>query len=250
MLLFNRLVQSFFRKHKRETEPAEAYDKWSSAYDSQPDNLMLAMDEQITATLLEGIMLQSGVIADIGCGTGRHWEKMMTRNPKRILGYDVSAGMLAKLKEKYPAAETCLLKDHHLPGLENDSCDLLISTLTIAHINNPGEALAEWSRVLRPGGYLLITDYHPVALSQGARRTFSYRSQTVAIRNYIHPIDKINEICRQLGLQRLRFIERRIDDVVKPYYEKQEALAVYEKFYGTPIIYGLLLMKTNAVEPC
>ncbi len=55
MPLFSRLKQSFFPHSKKETEPAEAYDQWSSAYDSQPDNLMLAMDEQVTTSLLEGI---------------------------------------------------------------------------------------------------------------------------------------------------------------------------------------------------
>ncbi|MFI5125165.1 MAG: methyltransferase domain-containing protein [Chitinophagales bacterium] len=248
MPLFSRLKQSFFPHGKKETEPAEAYDQWSSAYDSQPDNLMLAMDEQVTTSLLEGMLLQSKIIADIGCGTGRHWEKLKKGDPKRILGFDVSSGMLTKLREKYPEAETYLLKDQHLPGLEDNSCDLVISTLTIAHIRNFKEALKEWSRVLKPGGHLLITDYHPVALDRGARRTFRYQHHTVAIRNYIHPIEKISKTAGQLGLLRLRFIERKIDETVKPFYEKQQALAVYEKFYGTPIIYGILLMKANAAE--
>jgi len=248
MPLFSRLKRTFFPPGKKETEPADAYDRWSAAYDSQPDNLMLAMDEQIIAALLEGIAMRPEIIADIGCGTGRHWEKLKKKDPKKILGYDVSAGMLTKLKEKYPEAETFLLKDQHLPGLENNSCDLVISTLTIAHIRNFQEALTEWTRVLKPGGCLLITDYHPVALERGARRTFRYQHRTIVIRNYIHPLEKINEAAGQLGLVRLRFIEREIDEAVKPIYEKQQALAVYEKFYGTPIIYGILLMKANAAE--
>jgi ubiquinone/menaquinone biosynthesis C-methylase UbiE len=248
MPLFSRLKRSFFPARKKDTEPADAYDQWAAEYDSQPDNLMLAMDEGITAALLEGIAMQPEIIADIGCGTGRHWDKLRKKRPQRILGYDVSAGMLARLKEKYPEAETCLLRDQHLPGLENDSCDLVISTLTIAHIRNFQEALKEWARVLKPGGCLLITDYHPVALDRGARRTFRYRRRTISIRNYIHPIEKINEAAGQLGLVRLRFIEREIDEAVKPFYEKQQALAVYKKFYGTPIIYGILLMKANAAE--
>ena len=250
MPLFGRLKRSFFPLRSKGTASSLAYDQWSATYDSQPDNLMLALDEQLTAALLEGISLQSKIIADIGCGTGRHWEKIRKGNPERIFGFDVSAGMLAKLKQKYPQAETLLLKDNHLPGLENDSCDLLISTLTIAHIRNPEEALKEWCRVLKPGGSMLITDYHPAALSKGARRTFSFRNQTVAIKNYIHPIEKLNEIARQLGLNRVRFTERKIDESVKSYYDQQQAVAIYKKFYGTPIIYGLLLIKSNAGSSC
>ena len=246
MPLFSRLKRSFSPKKDKETEPPDAYDQWSSAYDSQPDNLMLALDEQVTTDLLEGISLQSKIIADIGCGTGRHWEKMRKRNPERIMGYDVSAGMLMILKQKYPEAETFLLTDNHLPGLGNESCDLVISTLTIAHIRDLAEALKEWHRVLKPGGSMVITDYHPAALSKGAKRTFSHHDQTITIRNYIHPVDKVKEIARQLQLSPLRFIERKIDDAVKHYYEKQQAVALYEKFYGTPIIYGIHLTKTDA----
>ena len=246
MPLLNRLKESLFPKHKKETEPAEAYDQWSAEYDSQPDNLMLALDEQLVAALFEEINLESKVIADIGCGTGRHWEKIRNQNPKKIFGYDVSAGMLAMLKQKYPESETFLLKDNILPGLENYACDLIISTLTIAHIQDLAGALKEWHRVLKPGGSLLITDYHPVALRKGARRTFRHQNKTIAIRNYIHPIEKLSELTGQLGLQRVRLMERKIDEEVKHYYVKQQAVAIYEKFYGTPIIYGIHLIKTDA----
>lgn len=246
MPLFERLKRSYFSQRRKETAPPEAYDQWSAAYDSQPDNLMLALDEQLTAALLEEISLQSKIIADIGCGTGRHWGKIRRGNPERIFGFDVSAGMLAILKQKYPEAETFLVKDIHLPMLENESCDLVISTLTIAHIQDLGGALKEWYRILKPGASLIITDYHPAALGRGAQRTFKVNDQTVAIRNYIHSIGKLKELAGQLQLRTQRFIERKIDEEVRHYYEKQQAVAVYEKFYGTPIIYGIHLTRGNA----
>jgi ubiquinone/menaquinone biosynthesis C-methylase UbiE len=246
MPLFSRLKQTFFGLHKKEWEAAAAYDQWSAAYDSQPDNLMLALDEELVADLLNGITLESKIVADIGCGTGRHWSKILSRHPEKILGFDVSAGMLARLKEKYPQAETFLLTDNQLSGLEDGCCDLLLSTLTIAHIQNPEEALKEWYRVLKPGGSLIITDYHPAALIKGARRTFQYAQETIAIRNYVHSLEKLNEITRQLQFTPLRFMERNIDEGVKHYYIKQGAAALYEQFYGTPIIYGMHLTKTDA----
>lgn len=247
MPLFERLRQAYFPQRKKETAPPEAYDQWSEAYDSQPDNLMLALDEQVTSALLEGISLQSKTIADIGCGTGRHWEKIRSGNPDKIIGFDVSAGMLAILKQKYPEAETYLVNDIHLPVLENESCDLVISTLTLAHIQDLEGALKEWNRILKPGASMMITDYHPAALARGAQRTFRVNEQTIAIRNYVHSIGKLKELAGQLQLRTLRFIERKIDEEVRHYYEKQHAVSIYEKFYGTPIIYGIHLMKADAV---
>ena len=58
------------------------------------------------------------------------------RPPARLAGYDVSLGMLDRLRKKYPRAETHLLTGATLTGLPDDSCDLVLSTLTVAHLND------------------------------------------------------------------------------------------------------------------
>jgi len=241
MPLFNWFKQYLTPSRKKEAEPALAYDQWSSGYDSQPGNLMLALDEQICSELLSETVIEGKIVADIGCGTGRHWAKIWDKRPARLIGLDVSAGMLAMLRQKYPEAETELLTDHRLRGLANESCHLILSTLTVAHIDPIGAALAEWRRVLKPGGEILITDYHPDALVQGGQRTFRHNNKTVAVRNHIHPIAKIQEIAGQLGLHTTRLLEKKIDDSVRPFYEQQQALPLFERFYGVNIIYGLHL---------
>ena len=225
-----------------------AYDLWASGYDAQPDNLMLAWDEEIFSSLLSNTDLQDKIIADIGCGTGRHWQKIFNLHPKKLIGFDVSDGMLKMLKQKFPEADTHLLKDDHLNELKDHSCDYILSTLTIAHIENAEKALTEWKRVLVPGGEMTITDYHPTALANGGKRTFNHNGETLQIKNYVHSIDKIKNIARQLDLQVIRFVEKSIDESAKPYYEKQHAIAVYESWKGMPIIYGIHLKKPDVVK--
>lgn len=241
MPLFNRLLQYFSPSRKKELDPARAYDQWSSAYDSQPGNLMLALDEQLCAQLLSDIPLQGTTIADIGCGTGRHWAGILDKKPARLAGYDVSAGMLGVLQQKYPQAETHLLSDEHLQGLSDGSCDLVLSTLTVAHIEHIEAALKEWRRVVKPGGAILITDYHPDALTRGGQRTFRHKDRTLAVRNHIHSLQQLTTIAGQLDLKVVRCIERKIDETVRSFYEQQQALPIYDKFVGVKIIYGLLL---------
>jgi ubiquinone/menaquinone biosynthesis C-methylase UbiE len=149
------------------------------------------------------------------------------------------------LKKKFPAAATHLIKGYSLQPLKDQSCDIIISTLTIAHIENAKAALQEWARILRPGGSIILTDYHPVALGKGARRTFSKDGKTIAVKNHIHPIDKITALLKQLNIHPLRLIEKNIDDSMRQYYEKQAALPVFEKWKGTPVIYALLLKKDD-----
>jgi ubiquinone/menaquinone biosynthesis C-methylase UbiE len=229
-----------------ESDPATAYDRWSIQYDDQPNNLMLALDERLFDEMLSAVPISGEVIADVGCGTGRHWRKLLDRSPSRLAGYDVSPGMLAILRTKYPDAEIHLLHDHTLPGLETSSCHLLVSTLTVAHLPDLRAALAEWNRVLKPGGHLLITDYHPAALARGGQRTFREGDQVIAVRNQIYPIPGLLAIAHRLGLTQISHIERKVDETMRPWYEQQTALPVYRRFLGVPIIYGLQLTKPDA----
>lgn len=227
----------------KETDPELAYDDWAGSYDNQPDNLMLALDEELFTSLLNGIEITNKSVADIGCGTGRHWKKIFDRSPGKLVGYDVSDGMLQMLQQKYPQAETHRLIGSNLPGLEDNSCDFVMSTLTVAHIKNLEEAMQEWCRVLKHGGDMVITDYHPVALTKGARRTFNRDGKTVAIINHIHSIEKLRKIAKQLQLVEMRLIEKQIDESMRPFYEKQQATQLFEAWKGVPIIYGIHLKK-------
>ena len=247
MPLLNKLRQYFRPTRLPEAEPAAAYDIWALEYDNQPDNLMLALDEELCSQLLQQTALTGKVIADIGCGTGRHWSRLYEKHPSRLIGFDVSQGMLDILLQKYPQAETGLLADVHL-ALPAASCDLILSTLTVAHIPDIGAAFAEWKRVLKPGGRMIITDYHPEALARGGQRTFREKDRIIAIRNHVYPIYEIKEITRRLGLQTEKVIERTIDESMRSYYEKQNATALFQRFLGVPIIYGLQLKRSDVAE--
>jgi ubiquinone/menaquinone biosynthesis C-methylase UbiE len=242
MPLLHRLRRYFPSLRKKELEPAMAYDQWSAGYDDQPGNLMLALDEQVCSELLANIVIRGKTVADVGCGTGRHWARLLGAQPARLAGYDVSSGMLGMLQKKFPAAETHLLTDERLPGLADESCDLVLSTLTVAHIADLSSALREWRRVLKPGGSILITDYHPDALIKGGQRTFRHNDRVLAVRNHIHPLARLREIAAEQNLQVVRCIEKEIDDTVRPYYEQQQALLLFDRFYGVRIIYGIHLI--------
>lgn len=245
MALLEKLKRLLGNKSK-EFNPEKGYDIWASSYDDQPDNLMLALDEAVFSSLLKDLEVAGKTIVDVGCGTGRHWQKIFDANPKQLTGYDVSEGMLKMLQQKFPQAETHQLADNKLYKTPDHSCDIIVSTLTMAHIENAKDALQEWNRVLKPGGNIIITDYHPEVLKKGGQRTFKHEGKTVAVKNHIHTIEELKTIGGQLYWVLERLTERKIDESVKAYYEKQHALHVFESFKGMPVIYGLLFKKTDA----
>jgi ubiquinone/menaquinone biosynthesis C-methylase UbiE len=242
-------IKSLLRKLKyrsSEMVPKEAYDVWSESYDEQPGNLMLDLDDQIFSELIEFIDLNDKTVVDFGCGTGRHWPKLYAKKPALVMGFDISKGMLRRLIRKYPDAAVIQTRDNLLTGIADSSVDCLITTLTIAHIKNVDEAIASWSRVLNSGGDLVITDFHPTLLANGGMRSFRYRGKNLYVTNYVHHLGIIKDIFQINGLDVIGQREALVNEEVKHYYESQNALSVYDRFFGVPIIYGLHLKKRHA----
>ncbi|RKR83540.1 ubiquinone/menaquinone biosynthesis C-methylase UbiE [Mucilaginibacter gracilis] len=221
----------------------EAYNLWAENYDDQPDNLMFYLDQLVFNEFMPDIELRGKVIADMGCGTGRHWPFLFQNKPAKLTGYDISEGMLKRLKLKFPDANTVKITDSILSNVEDATHNFVLSTLTVAHIQNIEEALQEWARILKPGGDMIITDFHPKALAAGGKRTFEYHNEHIPIVNYVHDTELIKRILLDNGLILVNEVEKVIDNTVMHYYIKQNAIHVYQKFRGMPMIYGLHFKK-------
>jgi ubiquinone/menaquinone biosynthesis C-methylase UbiE len=247
-ILKNFVKQRFFHSPTKEKGSVEAYDIWSVNYDDQPGNLMLDLDDTLFSDLLRGLNLAKKKVADIGCGTGRHWDKLLKHKPKILTGFDVSAGMLKRLEQKFPEAQTYQITDNLFADVHDQSYDVIISTLTIAHIKNIEEALQAWCRILKPGGDIIITDFHPSTLAYGGKRTFKHHNKQIAVQNYVHQLSDIKEIMLNNNCTLIAHEEVKIDEKVKHYYANQNALHVYESYKGFPIIYGLHFKKKNDIK--
>jgi ubiquinone/menaquinone biosynthesis C-methylase UbiE len=235
--------KNIFTPEVKEKGSVEAYDLWSENYDAQPGNLMLDMDEVVFSELLAGVDLTGKQIADIGCGTGRHWPKILKDHPGNLTGFDVSQGMLNRLQAKFPDAHTQQITDNIFSNIPAATYDVILSTLTVAHIDDIGEALQAWCRILKDKGDMIITDFHPNALAFGGKRTFEHHQTQIAVQNFVHYVSDIEEILSQNNFRVIKKIEKRVDESVRHYYAAKNALPVYEKFKDSRIIYGIHLRR-------
>ena len=182
--ILKKIIQkSPFHSPLKEKGSVEAYDIWSENYDAQPGNLMMDLDEEVFSALLNGVVLKDKHIADIGCGTGRHWSKLFAGQPLTLTGFDVSQGMLNRLQQKFPQANIYQIRDNVFTDIPGSTYDAIVSTLTVAHIEDIEEALKAWSRMLKAKSDLIITDFHPNALAFGGKRTFAHGKTQIAVQN-------------------------------------------------------------------
>lgn len=237
------IKERLFRPEIIEKNSADAYDLWSEDYDVQPGNLMLDLDEVLFSKLLKEKIIRNKSVADIGCGTGRHWSKILEMRPAGLIGFDVSEGMLSKLRTKFLSANTFKINDNSLSNVQDAAFDTIISTLTVAHIENIEQALLAWCRILKLSADIIITDFHPQLLHFGGKRTFKHHNERLAVKNYVHTIGTIKDLLYQNGFRLIREEEIKIDETVKHYYADQNALHVYEQFKGFPVIYGIHLRR-------
>ncbi|PZF80081.1 class I SAM-dependent methyltransferase [Jiangella anatolica] len=136
-----------------ELTAAEAYESWAPAYD-RPGNQLLDIEGPIVRSLLDE--LPTGVAVDAACGTGRHASYLAERGFS-VVGVDVSPEMLAVARSKVPAGAFVQGDLAALP-LPDDGADLVVCALALSHVPDLKPVFAEFARVLRPGGSLVVSD--------------------------------------------------------------------------------------------
>ncbi len=102
-----------------------------------------------------------GRVLDIGTGTGRLLELLGPR-ASLALGIDASRAMLALARARLAELDLpgcgVRLGDMYRLGLPHASFDLVVLQMVLHHAEDPGAALAEAARTLRPGGRLLVVE--------------------------------------------------------------------------------------------
>jgi SAM-dependent methyltransferase len=131
----------------------DAYRAWAEFYD-KPGNGLFDPEQSVVWSILDG--LPRGVALDAACGTGRHAEHLAFLG-HRVIGVDISPDMLARARTKIPAGEFHEADLHHLP-LPDDSVDIVVCAFALTHVPELAPVFAEFARVLRSGGHLVISD--------------------------------------------------------------------------------------------
>lgn len=108
-------------------------------------------------------------VLDAGCGSG-YYAAWMAERGAEVVGVDASEAMIAEATDRYGDAVTDsggevtfqqadLRKP--LDDFEDEHFDLVVSQLTLEHVEDWSRPNAEFHRLLTPGGRLVVSCDHP-----------------------------------------------------------------------------------------
>ncbi len=121
------------------------YDAVAPGYDRRYDGNGYEGVQACLRQFLGGAPL---LVAEVGCGTG-HWLAEMSQSARKIVGLDLSTGMLGEARANAPTAMLVRGTAGQLPW--SDGClDRLVCINAIHHFPEPTRFIAECRRVLRP----------------------------------------------------------------------------------------------------
>lgn len=242
-------ISNLLNRGLRILPPREAYELWANTYDNQAGNALLFAEERYVVPLVNQLKIAGASVVDFGCGTGRYLRRALSNGAGLVLGIDISRNMLRVARGKYGRENLSLVQSDlgRLP-LRPEMFEIGISTLALGSLPDLQEPISEMCRVLKRGGILLISEFHPAADGRGWKRTFCLDSHggpqgTVAVRNYSRPLDDYVKAFESNRMEVEIMAEPAIDESLEPYFMKAGMVREYREALGTPILFILKLRK-------
>lgn len=212
---------TWFKKKIPLVAPKEGYDLWASTYSTESNPI-----KDFSNSLVEALLpnLSGKSILDAGCGTGHFCLYAQKNNVARIIGLDFSQAMIDQAKKNCPKTRFYQC-DLSALNVNEEPVDVILCALVIGHIENISIVFESLAALLKTGGQLILTDFHPAQTMKHAKRTFKnpHDGRTLEIKHYLHQLDQIKNLLNKSGFT----------------IEKLEE----SKWNNMPVIYGLRAIK-------
>jgi ubiquinone/menaquinone biosynthesis C-methylase UbiE len=184
-----------------------------------------------------------GVLVDVGCGE-KPYRSVFANHVESHVGIDI--------KNSVTGDAVDVIGDAYETSLPDQSCDTILCTEVLEHLEDPPRALLEMRRILRPDGHVILTvpffwHLHEVPRDFYRYSEFGLRHQFEAAQFEIveiRPLTGFLVTFAQLGIYYARSVFPRGRRVFRfPFWALQHACGSLNRFdrsQGFSAIYGLV----------
>jgi ubiquinone/menaquinone biosynthesis C-methylase UbiE len=187
----------------------QAYNVWAEQYDTNTNRTRDIEGAALRSTL-DKYKLSS--VLEIGCGTGKNSEWLITRAQK-VVAVDFSDQMLAKAKSKITSPNIQFIKADITKEWEfaTDKFELITFSLVLEHIEDLDFVFDQVKQKTAAGGFVYIGELHPFKQYTGSLARFDSQGKRVELQCFTHHISDFINAATSNGLS-LVYLNEWFDD--------------------------------------
>jgi malonyl-CoA O-methyltransferase len=206
----------------------EAYERWARVYPPVAHNPVMRAEQSAMLELWPNV---AGAHAlDLACGSGRYSRLLHEGGASHVVALDFCIPMLQQVS----TADRVCASMMQLPFRAN-AFDAVISGLAVGHATDIRAWMAETARVLRSGGSLLYSDFHPEAIRAGMTRSFKDDANaTWTVPHQTHELAYQQDAIAAAGLKVEALRELRVGVDLNESFRGSETF--YREWRGLPIV--------------
>jgi ubiquinone/menaquinone biosynthesis C-methylase UbiE len=198
----------------------------AGAYDR--GNPLLLMERPETEALIGDV--RGRRVLDLGAGTGHYAGWARARGARVAVALDVTPEMLAHAPRPAVVADAARLPFG--PGC----FDVVVGALVMSFVRDRGRLLREASRVLGPGGVLVLSDMHEIASELGWERSFRGPNGERLVIDAVPPrVEAMRKALGEAGFALEDVREPRIDDRLAQAF-RRAGRSDFETLRGLPVL--------------
>jgi ubiquinone/menaquinone biosynthesis C-methylase UbiE len=162
----------------------KSYNSWAEQYDTN-ENKTRDLDGKATIQTLAKYNFET--VLELGCGTGKNSEWLITK-AKKVIGLDFSEEMLNKAKSKIKSDKIEFRQaDIKKPWpFDNNFADLITCSLTLEHIKDLDFIFYQAHQKLKPSGIFFISELHPIRQYMGSKAKYETEEGIKELEVYVH----------------------------------------------------------------
>lgn len=161
----NKVVTPYQDQNRsKKQQVTEMFDNIAPTYDTLNHSLSLGIDILWRRKAIRALApYKPEIVLDIATGTGDFAVEAMRLHPKKVIGLDISPGMLEVGKKKvakrgHSATIDMIIGDSEDLPFENDSIGAITVGFGVRNFEHLEVGLGEMLRVLKPGGAAVILE--------------------------------------------------------------------------------------------